>query len=112
MADLDEVITESEVAVAIARCKAGKTCGSDQLGNEWYKDQAALLTPVLTRIFNDCMAEGATPSSFLEAYIHSISKGAVTSNPMNYRPIASLNTYYKSLTRILAWRVRRYISYT
>lgn len=110
MSDLDDEITEEEVAAAIAKCKPGKACGPDELGNEWYRDHGAQLVPILTRLFNDCMEEGHTPSSFLEAYIFSISKGGDTSNPLNYRPIALLNTDYKILTRILAWRVRKYIA--
>ncbi|GMF19803.1 unnamed protein product [Phytophthora fragariaefolia] len=87
LADLDDEITEAEVAAAIARCKTGKACGPDLFGNEWYTDHAKLLTPILTRLFNDCLDNGHTPSSFLEAYIFSIGKGGDASNPSNYRPI-------------------------
>jgi len=109
MAEMDSSITEEQVVAAIARCKAGKACGPDELGNDWYKAHGEALAPVLTRIFNDCLEEGHTPSSFLEAYVHSISKGGDSSNPMNYRPIALLSTDYKIFTRIIAWRVRGYI---
>ncbi|GMF21500.1 unnamed protein product [Phytophthora fragariaefolia] len=109
LAELDGASTEAEVTVATARCKAGKACGPDLLGNEWYKDHAKMLTPILTRLFNDCLDNGHTPSSFLEAYIFSIGKGGDTSNPLNYRPIALLNADYKIFTRILAWRVRKFI---
>ncbi|GMF29166.1 unnamed protein product [Phytophthora fragariaefolia] len=55
--ELDEEITEVEVAAAIAKGKRGKACGPDQLGNEWYRDHAAALTPVLTRIYNECLEQ-------------------------------------------------------
>ncbi|GMF10854.1 unnamed protein product [Phytophthora lilii] len=50
------------------------------------------------------------PDSFLNANIHSISKGRNTSDPLNYRPIALLNSDYKVFTRILAWRLRRHLT--
>ncbi|KAG2804595.1 hypothetical protein PC118_g5662 [Phytophthora cactorum] len=107
--ELDDEITEDEVAAAIAKCKLGKSCGPDNLGNEWYKDYHSLLTPLLTRLYNACMQQGKMPETFSEAYIFSISKGGNTANALNYRPIALLNTGYKILTRILAWRVHKYI---
>jgi hypothetical protein len=55
-----------------------------------------VLSLILTKLFNDFMAVGCTPTSFLEAYIFSISKGGDHTNPLNYRPIALLNTDYKS----------------
>jgi hypothetical protein len=109
LADIDDAISEEEVKSAIAACKIGKSCGPDELSNDWYKDNVDLLVPVLARIYNGCLERGDTPSSFLEAYIHSISKGGDTANPMNYRPIALLNSDYKIFTRIIAWRVRRHI---
>jgi len=110
LSDIDDDITEDKVRAAIAACKIGKACGPDELSNEWYKDNVDRLVPVLTRIYNDCMEHGDTPSSFLEAYIHSIRKGGDTANPLNYRPIALLNTDYNFFTRIIAWRVRRHIT--
>ncbi|GMF59556.1 unnamed protein product [Phytophthora fragariaefolia] len=109
MADLDAEFSEVEVQAAIDKCKSGKACGPNELPNEWYRHHGKALVPVLTRIFNDCMGEGHTPSSFLEAYIFSIGKGGGTSNPHNYRPIALLNSDYTIFTRILAWRVRAFI---
>ncbi|GMF46368.1 unnamed protein product [Phytophthora fragariaefolia] len=81
LTEIDADITEDEVAEAIRRCKPGKAVGPDELGKEWYRDHADELVPILTKLFNDCMAEGSL-----------------------------LNTDYKLLTRILAWRVRRYIA--
>jgi hypothetical protein len=65
LSSLDEEISKAEVESAIAACKGG-ACGPDNLGNEWYKDHRSALVPVLTMLFNACMAEGHTPVSFLE----------------------------------------------
>nr|CAI72277.1 reverse transcriptase precursor, putative [Phytophthora infestans] len=107
---IDKRITEDEVAAAIKKCKTGKACEPDSIGNEWYRDHAELLVPILTTLFSIFMEEGKTPQSFGEAYIFSITKGGDTSNALNYRPIALLNTDYKIFTRILAWRVRVHIT--
>jgi len=109
MEEMDNIITEEEVMAAVAACKVGKACGPDGLGNDWYKDHSELLVPVLVTLFNDCMNKGNTPASFLEAYIFSISKGGDHLNPLNYRSIALLNTDYKIFTRILAWRLRKFV---
>ncbi|KAE9274482.1 hypothetical protein PR003_g29596 [Phytophthora rubi] len=60
LTEIDADIMEDEVAEAIRRCKPGKAVGPDQLGNEWYRDHAEELVPILTKLFNDCMAEGCT----------------------------------------------------
>jgi ribonuclease HI len=109
LTEMDNKITEEEVQAAVAACKLGKACGPDGLGNDWYKDHSAQLVPILTQLFNECMTQGHTPSSFLEAYIFSISKGGDHSNPLNYRPIALLNSDYKIFTRIMAWRLRVFV---
>eukprot|EP00644_Phytophthora_capsici_P018184 jgi/Phyca11/114184/e_gw1.25.59.1 len=107
LSELDERITEEEVNKAINHCSRGKACGPDGLSNDWYRDYQALLAPLLTGLFNTCLAEGKVPWSFREAFISSIPKGGDKSNPRNYRPIALLNTDYKIMTRIMAWRVRK-----
>lgn len=47
------------------------------------------------------------PSSFLEADIFSLKKSGGDSNPLNYRPLALLNTDYKILMRLVTTEVRR-----
>ncbi|KAG3218584.1 hypothetical protein PC129_g10617 [Phytophthora cactorum] len=50
---------------------------------------------------------GVFPDSFLEADIFCLKKAGDASNPLNYRPLALLNSDYKVFTRILATRVSR-----
>lgn len=40
-------ITKEEVAAALKKCKRGKACGPDELGNDFYRDHADALTPIL-----------------------------------------------------------------
>ncbi|OWY95308.1 LOW QUALITY PROTEIN: Reverse transcriptase precursor, partial [Phytophthora megakarya] len=86
------------------------TFGPDDLGNERYLEHFDSVAPILTTVFNNSYSTGVIPRSFAEAFIFVISKGGDTSQPLNYRPIVLLNSDYKILTRVLAWRVRRHIT--
>ncbi|KAE9281929.1 hypothetical protein PR003_g27539 [Phytophthora rubi] len=107
LADLIESFTEAEVAAAIGASKPGKACGPDRLGNDWYRDFAEQLIPILTIMMNCWYSAGVFPPSFLEADIFCLKKGGAMQNPLNYRPLALLDTDYKILTRMLATRTSR-----
>ncbi|EGZ13920.1 hypothetical protein PHYSODRAFT_510725, partial [Phytophthora sojae] len=97
----------SEVSAAIDACHARKACGPDTLGNDWYRDFKALLAPILTILLNLWYRAGVFPPSFLETDIFCLKKKGDQSNPLNYRPLALLNSDYKIFTRILATRVSK-----
>ncbi|OWZ20929.1 reverse transcriptase [Phytophthora megakarya] len=69
------------------------------------KDITATLTPILTILLNLWYEAGVFPDAFLEADIFCLKKLGDTSNPLNYRPLALLNSDYKIFTRPLATRV-------
>ncbi|KAE9039799.1 hypothetical protein PR001_g7355, partial [Phytophthora rubi] len=110
LSDLNQPFTEAEVAAAVGASKPGKACGPDRLGNDWYRDFADLLTPILTTLFNCWYCHGVFPASFLEADIFCLKKAGESTNPLNFRPLALLDTDYKILTRILATRTSRKLS--
>ncbi|OWZ15502.1 Reverse transcriptase precursor [Phytophthora megakarya] len=103
-------ITEEEVAAAIRACSPGKACGPDSLSNDWYRDFEEQLTPILTIWFNIWYKKGVFPNTFLEADIFCLKKSGDASNPLNYRPLALLNSDYKIFTRIMATRVSKSLS--
>ncbi|KAJ8558990.1 hypothetical protein ON010_g8458 [Phytophthora cinnamomi] len=100
-------LTEADVAAAVDACDAGKACGPETLGNDWYQDFKELLVPILTILFNIWYKAGIFPPTFLEADIFCLKKKGDLSNPLNYRPLALLNSDYKTFTRILATRVSK-----
>ncbi|KAE9331557.1 hypothetical protein PR003_g14955 [Phytophthora rubi] len=102
--ELEEPFTEAEVAKAISECKPGKACGPDRLGNDWYRDFGEILIPILARLYNCWYVAGVFPASFLEADVFCLKKGGSSQNPLNYRPLALLDSDYKILTRMLATR--------
>ncbi|KAG3192106.1 hypothetical protein PC128_g10704 [Phytophthora cactorum] len=104
LADLDDPITEDEVASTIQACKPSKACGPDGLGNDFYRDHSTLLEPILTNIFNMWHEQGVFSASFLEADIFCLEKTGDLSNTLNYRSLALLNSDYKTFTIVLATR--------
>jgi hypothetical protein len=108
--DLDDQIADEEVREAIRRCSRGKAHGPDRLGNDWYRDHEDTLVPVLAALFNYCFVHKATPTSFQQAFIFRLKKVDDPSDPLNYRPIALLNTDYKVYTRIFATRLSRHLA--
>ncbi|KAG2774171.1 hypothetical protein PC129_g12386 [Phytophthora cactorum] len=100
-------ITETEVPAAFADCKTGKANGPDLLGNDWYRRSAPLLIPIFTIFLNQWYLDVDFPPFFLEANIFCLQKGGDQSEPLNYQPIALLNTDYKIFAKIFTKRVRR-----
>ena len=56
--------------------------------------------PVLTTIFNNCIAEGMYPDALKVAKVIPIHKSGDTSNPYNYRPIPILPHFSKIFEKI------------
>ncbi|KAF1329640.1 reverse transcriptase, partial [Globisporangium splendens] len=99
-------INSSEIKQAVKKCKRGKAHGPDELGNDWYRDHCDEITGLFERLFNLWIPECILPSSFSEAHIHCIKKSVSAASPLDYRPIALLNSDYKIFTRIFATRLR------
>ncbi|OWZ05498.1 Reverse transcriptase precursor [Phytophthora megakarya] len=94
-------ITEEKVAEAIGACSPWKAYGLDSLNNDWYRDFEEQQTPILTILFNIWYKKGVFPNTFLETDIFCLKKSGDASNPLNYRPLALLNSDYKIFTRII-----------
>ncbi|KAF1333740.1 reverse transcriptase, partial [Globisporangium splendens] len=99
-------IDSSEIKQAVKNCKRGKAHGPDELGNDWYRDHCDEITGLFERLFNLWIPECILPSSFSEVHIHCIKKSVSAASPLDYRPIALLNSDYKIFTRIFATRLR------
>ncbi|KAE8877884.1 hypothetical protein PF003_g37948 [Phytophthora fragariae] len=111
LADLATPFTEAEVAAALGASKPGKACGPDRLGNDWYRDYDELLTPILTKLYNCWFTQGIFPVSFDEADIFCLRKRGETTDPLNFRALALLDTDYKILMRMMATRTSRKLSF-
>lgn len=89
ISDLEMLITEGEVARAIATTPSGKSPGPDGFTPEFYKWFALLLTSFLTKVFSSLLEGSVFPPQTLEAHIFPIPKP--DKDPTlcaNYRPIS------------------------
>ena len=59
-----------------------------------------IIAPVLTSIFNNCIAAGIYPDALKVAKVIPIHKSGDTSNPSNYRPISVLPHFSKIFEKI------------
>ncbi|CEG43942.1 REVERSE TRANSCRIPTASES [Plasmopara halstedii] len=60
--ELDAQVSLDEVRAAIKRCKRGKSCGPDGLGNTWYQDHCDRIAPILVKLINDWLQAGVVPA--------------------------------------------------
>ncbi|KAE9004431.1 hypothetical protein PR003_g18561 [Phytophthora rubi] len=102
--DMSAPFTEAEVAAALGASKPGKACGPDWLGEDWYMDFGEQLIPILAKLYNCWYPAGVFPASFVEADIFCLKKRGESTNPLDFRPLALLDTDYKILTRMLGTR--------
>jgi exonuclease III len=103
---LDDPFTEEEVGAAITACPRRKAPGPDGIPNDWYRDHAEQLTPLLTKLFNEWHRSGVLPVSFRQALVACIPKTSRPRSGLDYRPIALLDTDYKIYARLLLNRIR------
>ena len=74
---------------AIKRLKCNKTCGTDQIINEFFKSTVEVIAPVLCKLFNIVLHTGIVPENWCIGIINPIYKGKGNDNdPNNFRGIS------------------------
>ncbi|KAJ0405415.1 hypothetical protein ATCC90586_001678 [Pythium insidiosum] len=86
---------DDEVLAAIKRLGRGKAVGADGINNDFFLDWADHLAPHLGDQYRRIQQGEALPDSATIAIVVPIPKGGDSADPMNYRPISLLTTYYK-----------------
>jgi exonuclease III len=102
----DPLVMVAEVRGALKRSKPGKAPGLDGLPVEMYRRCMGVCAPVLARVYSAMGATGHAPRGFNDGVIVTFHKAGVRSDPANYRPITLLNTDYRVLAKLLAYRLR------
>jgi hypothetical protein len=107
---LDASITEQEIRKAVKKMKNCKSCGIDNVSNEYIKASLDLLMPVYVHLFNKVLENGTVPADWLTGLIVPIykNKGDIT-DPNNYRGITLLSCIGKLFTSILNERLYAFV---
>jgi hypothetical protein len=102
---LDKPITMSEITTAISSLATGKAPGPDGIPNEFIKNSPTELHELLLQQYNNILCEENPPVEWSESTTVMIHKKGNVELPVNYRPIALLNTQLKLFTQILQSRL-------
>jgi hypothetical protein len=95
-----------EVCAAIKHSKPGKSPGLDGLPVEVYRVCMQSWAPLLAKVFTAMSTLQQLPAGLLDGVIVAIFKKGQRTNPADYRPITLLNTDYRILAKILAFRLK------
>jgi len=61
--ELDNCITEQEIKKTISKLKNGKSCGIDNVTNEYIKSSCDILMPIYVKHFNTVLNTGNIPDA-------------------------------------------------
>ena len=98
-------ITIEEVKHTNVYLPSGKSPGPDRIPNAFYKTLSNVVSPILTKVFNESVVRGSLPSTMMDGTISMLYKKDTRDDPRHYRPITLLNSDYKILMRILTQRM-------
>ncbi|KAG1671258.1 Protein transport protein Sec31A [Nymphon striatum] len=105
---LDQEISEDEIISALAESRGSSSPGLDGISYTFLKNNQQLLTPVLSKLFNDCFQMKLLPPQWNVSKIVMIFKKGNVCDPSNYRPINLLSCLYKLYSRILTKRLSQW----
>ena len=107
---LNRPITAEEIGKCIAKLKNAKSCGFDEIINEYIKVSKAQMLPIYVGLFNLILNTGIIPEIWSQGKIMPIYKNnGDSTNPDNYRPISTLSCLGKLFTALLSERLSTFI---
>ena len=107
---LDMYFTEADVKRGIKNLKCNKSCGIDELTNEYLRGTEEILLSVWTLLFNRILDTGSIPSSWQVGKIVPIYKKRDTNEPSNYRAITITSCLGKLFTQLLNTRLSSFVN--
>lgn len=102
---LDSNITTWEVEHAIKKLKLKKSPGPDGLKNEFIKNLPQIGIEKIANCFSNILEKEIPPKSWSESITVMLFKKGDPHDPINYRPIALLNSLMKLFTQIINQRL-------
>lgn len=100
---------EAEVQRIIMNLKDDSAVGWDNISNIILKRFKHIFVPVLTNIFNKCLAKGCFPKCLKKAVVVAIHKTGSKEKLENYRPISILPAISKILEKIINNQLVKYL---
>ena len=97
--------TTDEVRRALYQLKSRGAAGADGVQPLAAKLAAPYLTPPLCALFNEMIAADDIPPVLASSRTILLHKAGDTTDIGNYRPISLLSVLYKTLTKIITWRI-------
>ena len=99
--ELDRIITDDEILVAISNLKRSKSHGIDGLLDEYFIEYRDLLLPLLNKLFNGILISGLFPEAWSIAVMVPVFKRGDPSDPNNFRGISLVSCLAKLFTNII-----------
>ncbi|CAH8638517.1 unnamed protein product [Dicrocoelium dendriticum] len=94
-----------EVRLLLANLDGTKPAGPDGLHPLIIKSLAAIISPVVTDLFNKSLSEGSLPNDWKRSVVRPIPKGGDPSKVDNYRPICLTPVLAKVIEKIVKKRL-------
>ena len=103
--------TEFEVGKHVQELEEGKSVGIDEIPPKVLKWASSIIVPILTKIFNKCIAEGVYPDSLKIARVTPIFKGGNNkkNETTSYRPISILTQINRIFEKLLRDRLYEFL---
>ena len=107
---LNAPFSTHEIESAINGLKKNKSCGKDQIINEYFKATSSLIIPLITNLFNLILNSGSIPSDWGIGIIKPIYKNKDDpTKPEYYRGITVLICFGKLFTAAINKRLTKYL---
>ena len=107
---LEQPITMNELWITIVKGKPHKAPGHDGIGLQFCKRAWEIIKTELLQIVNRMHIEGMTMVRELQGLIVCIPKHSHPTDFDDYRPLTLMNTDYKIMRRIIATRLKPYLT--
>ena len=108
---LDQNFTEEEIKRAIRHLKNNKSCGIDELLNEYLINSTSEYIKLFTKLFNVILKCGIIPEEWSIGIIKPLYKGKGSRTaPNNYRGITIISCLSKLFTSVINMRLTEYVN--
>ena len=105
------LLSEHDV-IKTVNTSSTKSCELDILHTCFVKDNITVLAPFLTCIFNSSLLSGVVPQGFKCTFVRPLLKKVGLDHNVlkNYRPVSNLSFLSKTLERLVARQLHKYLS--